>query len=606
MILKPTRQKYFTKKVYGYDVETYNNNQSFYCATLWSDNYEKTVFSRREAIALFKTKRFRNSIIVCTNLGFDFDATFYRYEDHNFMPLYRNADRILEKTYLYNKKFNIKPYKKGGKPSTLTFIDTFNYAKLSVDKMGRILNVKKLKTPGFIGNKPNNKKEHDYLVKYNSRDAEISYKFLKLIFDTIEELGGTPKYTIASSAMSIFKNKYLEESFFTMPEYILEKIFKGYYGGRTEVFIRGRIKKYNYLDVNSLYPSMMLNSFPNPNKWRFNKINNIYYINNFDGMARVDIFCPDMEYPLLPFRYEDKVIFPTGSFTGTYTNIELRKAVELGYTIKKVYENIYFKENCMPFINYVQDLYKKRKELKTNDNPMEVVVKLLLNSLYGKFGEKFTDKDLYIPLPQTAEELNKYKDFEVIQEYVRIKLPRTMPKPHCIPIWASYVTAYGRIHMHSLLRKYHPVYTDTDSLITSALIAPSKELGKLDLEMQINEGVIVKPKFYAVRDNKWNIKIKGVRKGITMTDFNNILKGDKAKYIKFIKFKEAMRRKLRPNEIIEIEKELDTEDNKRIWVKLFNKNELQSSKPICLNQNRPLSIQQPKAKGSLLCQIHKY
>ncbi len=44
---------------------------------------------------------------------------------------------------------------------------------------------------------------------YNLKDSEISYKFMRFLFDSFEELGASPKMTIASTSMSLFKNKFL-------------------------------------------------------------------------------------------------------------------------------------------------------------------------------------------------------------------------------------------------------------------------------------------------------------------------------------------------------------------------------------------------------------
>lgn len=158
-IFKPTRQLNFTKKVYGFDIETCNKNKSFLCASVYLNDNKKWIFyNKKDLINFFKTKRFCNSYVVATNLGFDFNGTFFNSEEiKDFFVLYRGSDLIIARTFIKGTKFHkINPNKKA---NSLTFIDTMNYAKLSVDKLGKILKLPKLKKPSFLGKYPKNKAE---------------------------------------------------------------------------------------------------------------------------------------------------------------------------------------------------------------------------------------------------------------------------------------------------------------------------------------------------------------------------------------------------------------------------------------------------------------
>jgi hypothetical protein len=118
--------------------------------------------------------------------------------------------------------------------------------------------------------------------------------------------------------MSLFKNRYIGNKAYYRhdPQDLLDE-FQSYYGGRTEVFCRGKIEDYNYYDFNSLYPSVMMNKFPDPNTFRRNTRNIIDYIKNYDGCSKVDIFAPkNIKYHLLPYRTNNKVVFPHGDMTG--------------------------------------------------------------------------------------------------------------------------------------------------------------------------------------------------------------------------------------------------------------------------------------------------
>jgi len=69
-----------------------------------------------------------------------------------------------------------------------------------------------------------------------------------------------------------------------------------------------------------------------------------------------------------------------------YSHIELRKFIQLGGIITKVFKSFYYLETCEPFKEYVDTLYKKRLEYQEDKSPQEIVPKLLMNSLYGGEG----------------------------------------------------------------------------------------------------------------------------------------------------------------------------------------------------------------------------
>ena len=62
--LCPTKQKLFKKKIFGFDIETYDNNKEFLMASIYSDDFQKFYYSKEELIHDIRTKYiFRNSYI---------------------------------------------------------------------------------------------------------------------------------------------------------------------------------------------------------------------------------------------------------------------------------------------------------------------------------------------------------------------------------------------------------------------------------------------------------------------------------------------------------------------------------------------------------------
>jgi len=599
-IFKNTKQRLFNKRVFGFDIETANNNKDFVMASLVNkdESYEKLFYSASAVVEEIKTNPiFRNSVVFATNLSFDFFGTFFnKDESKNFYTLFRGSDLLLAKSHYYKGDFYPKAKIKTKALKSILFLDSLNFAKLSVSKMGNILGMPKLEHPDCLGNHPQNENEWKGMIEYNLRDSYITYHFMKFLISSFETLGATFKNTLASTSMSLFKNKYLDADYIQPDEALLLEQFESYYGGRTEAFKRGHFKNYNYYDFNSLYPSVMRDKeYPDPNSLRITFKNTKDYIRKYHGCSNVDVFVPSsMQYPILPHRTESgKVIFATGNISGWYTHIELREAMNQGCYISKVYKTHYFTKTCNPFKGFVNDLYNLRLQFKKANNAMEYVVKITMNSLYGKFGQKFLNRDNWVHESQIdINDLASADTFERKGDFIRINKSWSRPSSFCIPIWASYVAAYGRLKLHAAILLTDPIYCDTDSLITNRILPESSELGELKLEMKVKEGIVVRPKFYALMsdDDEEYVKIKGLGKRLSYLEFvglmhsplNEFGKTKQIKYDKFTKFKEALRRDFIPNEIIQVHKEFSLEDEKRVWPGLFEEGKLQTSSPLTI------------------------
>lgn len=584
--LRAVKQRKNTKKIYGFDIETFDENRQFLCANLCDTegNSYGVFYTKAEVIQALKHPRFRNSIIAATNLLFDFFGTFDGMEEIcNFDTLFRGSSLVYAKTYVNDKGFARRRLSKGSDQNySLWFLDTTNYAQMSVERLGKIIGLPKLEKPEWLGKRPpNSQEEWKILTEYNLRDCEVSAGFIKFLFKAFEDLGATPKITIASTAMNLLKTRYLGDAiYFRQPTAWIEEQFNAYYGGRTECFCRGQAYEMVAYDYNSLYPSIAATAeLPDPNFMRVNQINDTQYIMNHEGCALVDIQCPEMKYPLLPFRYEGKTIFPIGTFTGWYTNIELREAQRLGYKILKVHKNYWAAKTCSPLKGYMEDLYKKRLEYQAEKNPMESVIKLLLNGLTGKFGQKFDNKDNWVT-GISIDELNAYDNFERFGDFFRVQ-KTSEPAVFCIPLWIAYITAIGRIKITADAARYDAVYCDTDCIHTANKNVPtSNKLGDFKKEYDIIEAMYVRPKMYGMKTRlsdgsiKETVKIKGLGTRMEYSEFKSKLLRPEVidheytiskEYRKFTKFKEAKRRNLIINEIVTINKHMKLNDEKRDW-----------------------------------------
>jgi hypothetical protein len=571
----------------SFDIETTGRGNYFFLFG-YIDKYGvyHYSFDKMESINLINRSKHRGTRIYATNLGFDFNA------------LTEGTD-FKNKCNIIIRGNNYVMVKFRGTYHDVRLLDTTNYGGLSVQSMGKILKLMKIKPPRCLGRKPKNKKELKELIEYNKRDCEISKSFMELLQRGLNVLGGELRPTISSCALDLFRREFLEFDVYResliLGFDVRDKIFKAYYGGRTETFKRGIIEDYNYYDFNSLYPSVMLLEYPDPITVGYEKNENRELL-KYEGVSYFEIETPYTKYPLLPFRNkENKLLFPYGLMKGYYTHLEIREQLK-NFPETKILlmkDTVYYTGKRKYFYKYVTTLYELRKKYKAEGNEMEHVVKLLLNSLYGRFALRRIEKTEFVNFDNEEEAIKKVKECEA--KGIRVKCnsvndayyseTEEFDGSSSIPIWSVYVTAYARIKLFNAIKECEPVYVDTDSLITKETYKDSKELGELKLEKKIKKGIIIKPKLYFCDDE---IKSKGVPipkdvKGKIRLK-KHILEGKTLHYKKFIKVKEGITRDIKVNSVIVQSKNIDLKDTKREWKGEFSAFELQDSEPIKITQ----------------------
>jgi len=410
---------------------------------------------------------------------------------------------------------------------------------------------------GFQGNNWNLMQEAH---KYCQQDCRTLYlvleKFNDLIFNKFSV--NINKYpTLPSLAMGIYKTKYLKANCVPILNVNMFKdLSPSYTGGRTDVFIptnkvnNNNIKLFSY-DVNSLYPFIMKTCLmPVGNIFKFE--GNIFNINpNAFGIFEAKIIAPDMKIPLLQTKITTsgglRTLAPIGNWTGSYTSEELKLAMKHGYKIEVL--RGYTFDSAIIFSKYVTELFKI-KETTPKSDPMYLVAKLLMNSLYGKFGMRpILPNNIIISYNKVDEFIKTHRDkYEILDilylnngnylvSYILKEediLNDNIHKNINVAI-ASFITSYARIHMAQFLLNpnYKVYYTDTDSLVIDRHLLPEfihdKTLGLLSLDFIYDEFIAVAPKVYGGtgHDSKGIpeefVKIKGFRNKLSFNDFKDLL-----------------------------------------------------------------------------------
>jgi DNA polymerase elongation subunit (family B) len=293
-------------------------------------------------------------------------------------------------------------------------------------------------------------------------------------------------------------------------------------------------------DVNSLYPSVMHNQlFPIGDIIKFNGDISLLK-NEFYWFAEVEVSTKkDLKIPYLQIRYNNRTVSPNGTFKMIINSSEYFNGLK-DYNFK-ILNGYAFKQQNI-FYNFVNDLYTLRQKYSKAD-PMNLIAKLLMNSLYGRFGMKpIINIQTFIERNQLDKIKNKFEINELIDldndgffiSYLDpLLIEEEQKSSNGI---ASAVTAYSRVHMQEI-KQYcinngiKIYYFDTDSIFTDKPLPSwmiSNKLGSLKLEYIFKEAVFLGPKIYAgiTTDNNYICKIKGFKdsKDIPFNDMKSLLK----------------------------------------------------------------------------------
>lgn len=411
-----------------------------------------------------------------------------------------------------------------------TFYDSLKIIPLKIEKMCSAfgLNINKL---DLDYNKPRErgyiptKEELDYILN----DVKIPAMSLKILFEK-----GLDKMTQAGNAMQDFKDiiRYKTFSrFFPKLELDIDRdIRNAYRGGFTFLNdIHANKTLYNgvVLDVNSLYPSVMYNcklplDYPIFFEGKYQH-DNIYDIYVQKITCRFEI--KKGKIPTIQIK-DDKQNFngteylkdSNGKIVAlTLTNIDLKLFLENYITYDLEYiAGWKFRSGKGIFKTYIDKWSAEKIKAKKENNPgMYTLSKLMLNSLYGKFGLNPIIKS---KTPYLYDSIVKYATGEEEKR-----------DPIYIPM-ALFITSYARektIRTSQIIRDYSLkkygqdmyIYSDTDSIHTLLQEEELKKICDIDdyklgawkIENTFKRGKFLRQKTYVEEiDGKLKITCAGL------------------------------------------------------------------------------------------------
>jgi len=382
---------------------------------------------------------------------------------------------------------------------SIVVLNVGNYYQGSVADIGKAFGIPKLKldyeNPDF-----------GEAVIYCKRDVEIITKAMLAWIGFCKENDlGHFGLTAPKQSFNAFRHLFMKHKIYIHDnERAVNLERESYFGGRTEAFFIGSLKgkKVVTLDVNSMYPAVMrCEKYPtklvtirrdlSPEGLEFS-------LKNYLVCARVRV---RIRNPCLPCRVKGRLIFPVGEFVTTLPTPEVQLFVEF--------------------------FYQARLQAKSEGNKSkDLLFKLIMNSLYGKFGQKsgiweivdYTDSDEVF-----YERIYSLSEGKWItrKQFAGVVIEKVDEKEsyNSFTAIASHVTGYARRKLFEYILKAgfeNVYYCDTDSLFVNECglenlkdYLNDRDLGYLKYEGIKEDLVIYGPKDYEWKDGE---KHKGIPK----------------------------------------------------------------------------------------------
>ena len=385
---------------------------------------------------------------------------------------------------------------------------------------------------------------------------EILHKFSQLIF--INWNVSIHKYpTLPSLTFAIYRSNYLKAK--TIPKIggtMFNDIRESYTGGHTDVY-HSYGENLKIYDVNSLYPTAMkyFDMPVGPITFFEGDISRFKVLDLF-GFFYVKVTTPEyLERPLLQTRVKTdhgfRTMAPLGSWNMWIFSEEMKCYEKYGYKFEILKGYSFNRANL--FEDFIDKLYEIKQNTDKNDS-MYLISKLLMNSLYGRFGmdihlstniilnndilSEFISNDTIIVEDiidlENGKSLIVYKDFKTINDdegFIKSSVNISI---------ASSITSYSRIIMAKYLGD-HSIkiwMTDTDSLVTDSELESSNKLGDFKLEKVCKEMTFIAPKVYGgidINDNEFT-KVKGYKNNLPYSELKSLLNLDNVIKLEHSKF----------------------------------------------------------------------
>jgi len=420
-----------------------------------------------------------------------------------------DRSRISEVTFYFGRSYLCSARWRG-----VDFRDTTRHLPASVAELGKLVGAPKVEGELFDSrHRPDPVRDFERYKARCLRDAAITYRTVRMLGDAYRSLKTRTRTTLASTALAVWRDHYWRRAIVRPHPRVWSAAHEAYHGGRSQAFAVGTFEDVSVVDVASMFPwAMTCGSLPLP--WGLvSHVRSGAELLPF-GLYRVTVDSK-LGRPCLPVRTARGTIYPNGQWSGWYVGEELLAFLERGGRLR-VHEGYVFHETCEPFGGYVSALFKRKQRAR---GLKRTLYKLLLNALYGKFGQqgrrvRCVPLKRFLSLKITPPFSREWNGLVIFTE-------ETAPPPWGNDVWPAFVTARARVRLAREIeqleqRGARPLYCDTDSIMFTGgrhrYPARAAQLGGFELRGRYRRLLLVGKKEYALelRPGRWESRAKGV------------------------------------------------------------------------------------------------
>lgn len=439
----------------GFDTE-YTRKRKLICYQL-SNGLHSAIYTDSMTLESFAEKV--SALTGVTN-GSVWIVTFWSYAELQFFPiLKRSHNWRLYASGSFDCTFNVGTL-------TLNFFDlarffersplwkvaeSFGEEKLEYDVTN--VTAKSLKDPKFIA--------------YAKHDAYLCWTILDKLRKEFIPLGADPliSKTAAGLSSTVFRFNYLPDK---LPPPTPRGRLAGMYacwGGRAEVFRRGRHAEVWEYDLDSAYPNAAISIGKFPVGEDLKCVSKLRHT----GFAKVFFKFPDVDYPCLPCIIGDSQVYPLTGVSWA-TSFEIEQARTLGCKLD-IIEAWEYKGGSSALSDMMQWALEIRRKSTGAKN---IAAKLIANAMIGKLAQRRTSisiddiRDLCERVGVSIHDVILLNGKEM--EALGLKRESHIGTSF-MPEWNALITGYVRAQLHRLILASTPVYCATDSVWSTTEVA---------------------------------------------------------------------------------------------------------------------------------------
>lgn len=520
-------------------------NFRFACLVSESERFllkSKAEFENK-ILSLCKRNNGKNetAVIYAHNLMFDFTfCLHFLLQNGYYIKTIENGGKLIS-VKVFKEKQKIRKDKYGNpieKTETDTYLelrDSYSLFQCSLKKLGQAVGLEKIEH-----DKEWSETLSEQDIEYCFRDCDIVLKGLQMlakwyseIMNENYEIKDLPP-TTASLAFHAFKkfnsvwnpSKEKYECPWILNDEETNNLFlqNFYFGGRVELFKSELVENVHYYDINSLYPSVMINNMFHVPPYRIK----LFEKSDLENSKAVGFFAivneTNESVPLVPQHHNSGLYFPATIkksfiFKEEYEYLKSRNvSVELIKTMVSDFKPM------KPF-EYLRQFY----EMKQRKDSLSYFYKIVLNSTYGRFGIDQMKED-FVLKPISEVNITDTGVEPINDDLAKVCKQKEMRFERNVVI-ASKITALARLELTKWIHKLtesniQVYYCDTDSIVcqeNDILPFDDKKLGCFKKEHSFEWFAGIGNKEYCAKlldSSKYIVKLKGVSNANLQSIFN--------------------------------------------------------------------------------------